>query len=99
MNRDRHRLTALGHDVVTTMNAIKLPARGFQPCNDFLARHTFNDRSKTIYLQNADHGCEVGVFPLASLKQSKYWTPIGCVDNVYGDRNLFCSCVPVSDYT
>ena len=41
---------------------------------------------------------DVGAFPLASLKQSKYWTPIGRIDNVYGDRNLFCSCVPVADY-
>ena len=41
---------------------------------------------------------EVGAFPLATLKQSKYWTPIGRIDNVYGDRNLFCSCVPVADY-
>jgi glycine dehydrogenase len=41
---------------------------------------------------------EIGGFPLASLKQVKYWPPIGRVDNVYGDRNLFCSCVPVADY-
>jgi glycine dehydrogenase len=41
---------------------------------------------------------ETGAFPLASLKQSKYWPPVGRVDNVYGDRNLFCSCVPISDY-
>ena len=41
---------------------------------------------------------EVGAFPLATLKQMKYWPPVGRVDNVYGDRNLFCSCVPVSDY-
>ncbi|NQW79980.1 MAG: aminomethyl-transferring glycine dehydrogenase [Polaromonas sp.] len=41
---------------------------------------------------------EVGGFPLASLKQAKYWPPVGRVDNVYGDRNLFCSCVPVADY-
>jgi glycine dehydrogenase len=40
---------------------------------------------------------EVGAFPLATLKQVKYWPPVGRVDNVYGDRNLFCSCVPVSD--
>ncbi len=39
---------------------------------------------------------EVGAFPLATLKQVKYWPPVGRVDNVYGDRNLFCSCVPVS---
>ncbi len=41
---------------------------------------------------------ETGAFPLASLKQVKYWPPVGRVDNVYGDRNLFCSCVPVGDY-
>jgi len=41
---------------------------------------------------------ELGAFPLATLKQAKYWPPIGRVDNVYGDRNLFCSCVPVADY-
>ncbi|MES2412241.1 MAG: aminomethyl-transferring glycine dehydrogenase [Pseudomonadota bacterium] len=41
---------------------------------------------------------EAGAFPLATLKQSKYWPPVGRVDNVHGDRNLFCSCIPVSDY-
>ena len=28
---------------------------------------------------------------------AKYWPPVGRVDNVYGDRNLFCSCIPVED--
>ena len=28
----------------------------------------------------------------------KYWPPVGRVDNVYGDRNLFCSCVPLDAY-
>jgi glycine dehydrogenase len=41
---------------------------------------------------------ETGAFPLASLKHTKYWTPIGRIDNVYGDRNLLCSCVPVAEY-
>jgi glycine dehydrogenase len=41
---------------------------------------------------------EVAAYPLAKLKQNKYWAPVGRIDNVYGDRNLFCSCVPVSDY-
>ena len=42
---------------------------------------------------------ELGAFPLPSLKQGKYWPPIGRIDNVYGDRHLFCSCVPVSAYS
>ena len=41
---------------------------------------------------------EVAAYPVASLRQTKYWSPVGRVDNVWGDRNLFCSCVPVSEY-
>ena len=40
---------------------------------------------------------EQAAFPVASLKAGKYWPTIGRVDNVYGDRNLFCSCVPVAE--
>ena len=47
---------------------------------------------------NRPYPRETGAFPLASLKQVKYWPPVGRVDNVYGDRNLFCACVPVADY-
>jgi glycine dehydrogenase len=35
---------------------------------------------------------------LEDRRHAKYWPPVGRVDNVYGDRNLFCSCVPVSAY-
>ena len=38
----------------------------------------------------------LGAFPLDSLKHQKYWPCVGRVDNVYGDRNLFCSCPPLS---
>ncbi|OIP14708.1 MAG: glycine dehydrogenase (aminomethyl-transferring) [Comamonadaceae bacterium CG2_30_59_20] len=38
----------------------------------------------------------LAAFPVPALKASKYWVPVGRIDNVYGDRNLFCSCVPVA---
>ncbi|MES2018163.1 MAG: aminomethyl-transferring glycine dehydrogenase [Pseudomonadota bacterium] len=41
---------------------------------------------------------EVAAFPVASLRKQKYWPPVGRADNVYGDRNLFCGCAPISDY-
>ncbi|MDR6215355.1 aminomethyl-transferring glycine dehydrogenase [Paracidovorax wautersii] len=41
---------------------------------------------------------EAAAYPVAALRQAKYWSPVGRVDNVYGDRNLFCSCLPVSDF-
>jgi glycine dehydrogenase len=39
-----------------------------------------------------------GCFPAGTSRNDKYWCPVGRVDNVYGDRNLVCSCPPVSDY-
>nr|WP_315473284.1 aminomethyl-transferring glycine dehydrogenase [uncultured Rhodoferax sp.] len=47
---------------------------------------------------NRPYSREVGAFPVTSLKAVKYWPSVGRVDNVYGDRNLFCSCVPLSEY-
>ncbi|NBQ90567.1 MAG: glycine dehydrogenase (aminomethyl-transferring) [Betaproteobacteria bacterium] len=41
---------------------------------------------------------EEAAYPLASLRRNKYWSPVGRVDNVWGDRNLSCSCPPMSDY-
>lgn len=37
-------------------------------------------------------------YPLDSLRTEKYWSPVGRIDNVYGDRNLQCSCPPLSQY-
>ncbi|MBF7979135.1 MULTISPECIES: aminomethyl-transferring glycine dehydrogenase [Rahnella] len=39
---------------------------------------------------------EVAVFPAGD--ENKYWPTVKRLDDVYGDRNLFCSCVPMSDY-
>jgi glycine dehydrogenase len=41
---------------------------------------------------------EQAAFPVPALKDAKYWPPVGRADNVYGDRNLFCSCIPVEAY-
>ena len=41
---------------------------------------------------------EAAAYPVPALRKGKYWAPVGRVDNVWGDRNLSCSCIPVSDY-
>ncbi len=41
---------------------------------------------------------EQAAYPVAALRRQKYWSPVGRVDNVHGDRNLFCSCVPIGEY-
>ncbi|MGI9441651.1 MAG: aminomethyl-transferring glycine dehydrogenase [Rubripirellula sp.] len=37
-------------------------------------------------------------WPAAWLRNSKFWPAVGRIDNTYGDRNLICSCPPMSDY-
>lgn len=42
---------------------------------------------------------EQAAFPSAFTHKFKFWPYVGRIDNVYGDRNLFCVCVPVEEYT
>ncbi len=37
-------------------------------------------------------------YPIPELRTDRYWPPVGRIDNVYGDRNLVCSCAPLSAY-
>ena len=41
---------------------------------------------------------EEAAYPSEFLKQIKYWPPVGRVDNVYGDKNLVCSCPSIDEY-
>ena len=45
---------------------------------------------------NHGYSREIAVFPAGVA--NKYWPTVKRLDDVYGDRNLFCSCVPLSDY-
>ncbi|XZG70399.1 aminomethyl-transferring glycine dehydrogenase [Chitinibacteraceae bacterium HSL-7] len=41
---------------------------------------------------------DVAVFPLAWVRDNKFWPSVNRIDDVYGDRNLFCACVPMDEY-
>ena len=41
---------------------------------------------------------ETGCFPPGAFRVDKYWPPVNRVDNVFGDRNLVCSCPPMESY-
>ena len=38
-------------------------------------------------------------FPVAALRDNKFWPAVNRIDNVYGDRNLFCACPAMDTYT
>jgi glycine dehydrogenase len=41
---------------------------------------------------------DVAAFPVNYVKENKFWPSVSRVNNAYGDRNLVCSCLPISDY-
>lgn len=47
---------------------------------------------------NHAYSREQAAYPLPSLREDKYWSPVGRVDNEYGDTHLICSCPPLSAY-
>ena len=47
---------------------------------------------------NAPYSRERAFFPTKETRVNKFWPPVGRIDNVYGDKNLSCSCPPMSDY-
>ena len=47
---------------------------------------------------NRPYSRECAFFPTEETRNNKFWPPTGRVNNVYGDKNLVCSCPPVSDY-
>jgi glycine dehydrogenase len=75
------------------------PSRGGWPKDDNPlknAPHTAESLLKGEWTH--PYSREEAAYPVPSLRRQKYWSPVGRVDNVYGDRNLFCSCVPMSEY-
>ena len=47
---------------------------------------------------NRPYSRECAFFPTEETRNNKFWPPTGRVNNVYGDKNLVCTCPPVSDY-
>jgi len=42
---------------------------------------------------------EKAAYPTDDLRRWKYWTPVSRIDNAHGDRNVFCACPPIEDYS
>jgi glycine dehydrogenase len=47
---------------------------------------------------NRPYSRQEAVFPLAWVAENKFWPYVNRIDDVHGDRNLFCACVPMEDY-
>ena len=58
--------------------------------------HTLEMVSSSTW--NFSYSREDAAYPVETLKKVKYWSPVSRVDNVYGDKNLICSCPSIENY-
>ncbi len=87
---------------ITAMRAIRAEIAAVEegrmdPANNPLkhAPHTVAD---LVADWDRPYSREEGCFPPGSFRVDKYWPPVGRVDNVHGDRNLICTCPPMTAY-
>ncbi len=85
--------------MIAIREEIRLIEQGTWPRDDNPLVHApHTAESVTVNDWSHAYSREEAAYPVASLRRRKYWPPVGRVDNVHGDRNLFCSCVPVADW-
>ena len=85
--------------MISIRDEIRKVEAGDWPRDDHPLKHA----PHTAQAVCADHWAhayrrEDAAWPVAALRRGKYWAPVGRVDNVWGDRNLFCSCPPMADF-
>ncbi|MFM2484660.1 aminomethyl-transferring glycine dehydrogenase [Celerinatantimonas yamalensis] len=60
------------------------------------APHTLDDMLDADWTHPYDR--HVAAYPAPAVRSNKFWPFVNRIDDVYGDRNLFCSCLPMSAY-
>jgi glycine dehydrogenase len=98
-SEDRAELDRFCDAMIAIRQEIAQVESGAWPCEDNPlknAPHTAQVLTATDWPHA--YSREQAAYPLASLRRGKYWAPVSRVDNVHGDRHLFCSCLPVADY-
>ena len=87
---------------ITAMLAIRAEiadvAEGRMPKDNNPLKHAPHTVEDLVADWDRPYSREQGCFPPASFRVDKYWPPVGRVDNVWGDRNLTCTCPPVESY-
>jgi glycine dehydrogenase len=66
--------------------------------NDNVLKHAPHTHALLFGDWTRSYSKEKAFFPLKSGQPDKYWPPVGRVDNVFGDRNLVCTCPPMEAY-
>ncbi|CAH1749207.1 glycine decarboxylase [Thauera humireducens] len=84
--------------MIAIRNEIHQIESGTWPAEDNPLKNAPHTQADFIGEWSRPYSREQAVFPLPWVAENKFWPSVNRIDDVYGDRNLFCACVPMSDY-
>jgi len=85
--------------MISIRNEIEEIAQGVaDPHNNVLKKAPHTAAMVTTDDWQHPYSREKAAFPVDSLRENKFWTICGRIDDTYGDRHLFCACVPVQGF-
>jgi glycine dehydrogenase len=99
-SESKYELDRFGDAMVAIKAEIDEVASGIVAAEDSVLRHApYPAEDVTADEWNHVFTREKAVYPVLGLRQWKYWTPVSRIDNAHGDRNVFCACPPIEDYS
>ncbi|MFN8126271.1 MAG: aminomethyl-transferring glycine dehydrogenase [Candidatus Nanopelagicales bacterium] len=84
--------------LIAIRDEIDKVSAGVWPVTDSPLRHAPHTAEILVDDWDRPYSRRTAVYPVPELVADKYWPPVSRIDQAYGDRNLVCSCPPVSEY-
>jgi glycine dehydrogenase len=95
----KHELDRFCDAMIAIRAEIEAIANGKQDRqNNLLKNAPHTARQIASHRWDRPYSREQGAFPASWTREYKFWPAVARIDNVYGDRNLFCSCPPVDEF-
>ena len=88
--------------MISIRNEIRKIEAGEWPADDNPLKNAPHTQADVIGINEDEwtrpYSRETAVFPLPYVAANKFWPSVNRIDDVWGDRNLFCACVPMEEY-
>ncbi|MBN9695090.1 MAG: aminomethyl-transferring glycine dehydrogenase [Zoogloea sp.] len=96
-SEDKGELDRFIEAMVSIRNEIRAIEEGRLPAEDNPLKNAPHTQADFLGDWNRPYSRTEAVFPLAWVGENKFWPSVNRIDDVYGDRNLFCACVPMDE--
>ena len=85
--------------MIAIREEIRKIEQGLWPADDNPLKNAPHTQADIVVADwNRPYSRDEAVFPLSWVAANKFWPSVNRIDDVYGDRHLFCACAPVSEY-